>query len=431
MNFNECIQFLSFIQAKAAMRANFFIHYINDTVIDYFEPHLSKKDPGGEDRFYSNLVFLNVNEGWVVWTNLSHVSTKAVKAFCTKNIDQTLINENLKAMCMHYFPQRDTIEFHNPIDPSAKFDKEWFVAACLYCLSILRTSRRVKREALQSKQNIECTHAIFKAMQSNNKLQDLPAWLIDEMGLLGDPIRRFQFMTMEEMAQQAKYEAHRRRQNVKSPEFDGFFISPVIMKHFSYCESDLYKREESDDEQHQSTRVPLHQELKVIKERVKREKRRAHYQQAKDRKLERERRKEKDEEPVKGEAVGYTDSDQDLPIFEINPVSPQPVNSVPISQTSVSPQSVGPRSANPQSAGSTPVEFQPAGQIPNNIQPTGPTSVGPQPAGPSVNPNPAIPSSTRSVTTPFLTVTSWFLELCTRDGPISQFKNTIFCSPDP
>ena len=295
---------------------------------------------------------------------------------------------------MHYFPQRDTIEFHDPIDPSAKFDKEGFVAACLYCLSILRTSRKVKREALQSKQNIECTHAIFKAMQSNNKLQDLPAWLIDEMGLLGDPIRRFQFMTMEEMAHQAKYEAHRRRQNVTSPEFDGFFISPVIMKHFSYCESDLYKREESDDEQHQSTRVPLHQELKVIKERVKREKRRAHYQQAKDRKLERERRKEKDEEPVKGEAVGYTDSDQDLPIFEINPVSPQPVNSVPISQTSVSPQSVGPRSANPQSAGSTPVEFQPAGQIPNNIQPTGPTSVGPQPAGPSVNPNPAIPSST-------------------------------------
>ena len=191
MNFNEFIQFLSFIQAKAAMRANFFIHYINDTVIDYFEPHLSKKDPGGEDRFYSNLVFLNVNEGWVVCTNLSHVSTKAVKAFCTKNIDQTLINENLKAMCMHYFPQRDTIEFHDPIDPSAKFDKEGFVAACLYCLSILRTSRRVERKALQSKQNIECTHAIFKAMQSNNKLQDLPAWLIDEMGLLGDPIRRF------------------------------------------------------------------------------------------------------------------------------------------------------------------------------------------------------------------------------------------------
>ena len=130
MNFNEFIQFPSFIQAKAAMRANFFIHYINDTVIDCFEPHLSKKDPGGEDRFYSNLVFLNVNEGWVVCTNLSHVSTKAVKAFCTKNIDQTLINENLKAMCMHYFPQRDTIEFHDPIDPSAKFDKEGFVAAC-------------------------------------------------------------------------------------------------------------------------------------------------------------------------------------------------------------------------------------------------------------------------------------------------------------
>ena len=219
------------------------------------------------------------------------------------------------------------------------------------------------------------------------------------------------------------------------------------MKHFSYCESDLYKREQSDDEQHQSTRVPLHQELKVIKERVKREKSRAHYQQAKDRKLERERRKEKDEEPVKGEAVGYTDSDQDLPIFEINPVSPQPVNSVPISQTSVSPQSVGPRSANPQSAGSTPVEFQPAGQIPNNIQPTGPTSVGPQPAGPSVNPNPAIPSSTTLPATGLksihcdnsLNITEeknvhcdkLVLELCTRDRPISHFKNTIFCSPDP
>ena len=35
------------------------------------------------------------------------------------------------------------------------------------------------------------------------------------------------------------------------------------------------------------------------------------------------------------------------------------------------------------------------------------------------------------VTDPFLTVTSWFLELCTRDRPISHVKNTIFCSPDP
>ena len=39
--------------------------------------------------------------------------------------------------------------------------------------------------------------------------------------------------------------------------------------------------------------------------------------------------------------------------------------------------------------------------------------------------------STTPFTTPFLTVTSWFLELCTRDRPISYFKNIIFCSPDP
>ena len=39
--------------------------------------------------------------------------------------------------------------------------------------------------------------------------------------------------------------------------------------------------------------------------------------------------------------------------------------------------------------------------------------------------------STTPLTTPFLTVTSWFLELFTRDRPISHFKNTIFCSPDP
>ena len=38
--------------------------------------------------------------------------------------------------------------------------------------------------------------------------------------------------------------------------------------------------------------------------------------------------------------------------------------------------------------------------------------------------------STTPVTDPFLTVTSWFSELCTRDRPISHFKNTIFCSPD-
>ena len=39
--------------------------------------------------------------------------------------------------------------------------------------------------------------------------------------------------------------------------------------------------------------------------------------------------------------------------------------------------------------------------------------------------------STTPVTDPFLTVISWVLELCTRDRPISHFKNTIFCSPDP
>ena len=33
--------------------------------------------------------------------------------------------------------------------------------------------------------------------------------------------------------------------------------------------------------------------------------------------------------------------------------------------------------------------------------------------------------------TPFLTVTSWFLELCTRERPISHVNNTIVCSPDP
>ena len=39
--------------------------------------------------------------------------------------------------------------------------------------------------------------------------------------------------------------------------------------------------------------------------------------------------------------------------------------------------------------------------------------------------------STTPITDPFLTVTSWFLALCTRDRPISHVKNTIFCSPDP
>ena len=39
--------------------------------------------------------------------------------------------------------------------------------------------------------------------------------------------------------------------------------------------------------------------------------------------------------------------------------------------------------------------------------------------------------STTTITDPFRTVISWFLELCTRDRLISHFKNTIFCSADP
>ena len=55
----------------------------------------------------------------------------------------------------------------------------------------------------------------------------------------------------------------------------------------------------------------------------------------------------------------------------------------------------------------------------------------PDPWQPHLSPWQIYIISTTPFTTPFLTVTSWFLELCTRDRPISYFKNIIFCSPDP